>query len=260
MRFTIGNVFGTLFSTLGSAFGPLLAVTAILHLGLAIVLFVPNLLLVKSGATSGVGGVWALLMLPLLIVNYLAWVTHWCAVIDIFLRKAANKPIRIGEVLRNGLVNTFPVLLIMVLWLLGLFTGYMLLVVPGTIFAVVFQVTVPAYIGDKPGIFGAFSRSRDLTRGHRWGIFGLMLLINISFWILGWIVVLGGGLAIVAASYGGGGDATSPLAITAAFLFGLIAIPAMMVLLPAINASIYIVLRTDKGDPLSGVAIEKVFE
>jgi hypothetical protein len=58
----------------------------------------------------------------------------------------------------------------------------MLLIVPGLILMVIWSVAVPAKVVEKIGVFDAFTRSRDLTRGRRWPIFGLFVLYAIAAW------------------------------------------------------------------------------
>ena len=41
-------------------------------------------------------------------------------------------------------------------------------------------MAVPAQVVEQPGVFGAIGRSADLTRGHRWPIFGLMIIFAIG--------------------------------------------------------------------------------
>jgi hypothetical protein len=53
----------------------------------------------------------------------------------------------------------------------------LLLVVPGIILMVMFWVYVPAIVVENAGIMECFGRSRALTRGHRWGIFGMFVLL-----------------------------------------------------------------------------------
>ena len=42
--------------------------------------------------------------------------------------------------------------------------------------AVAWIVAAPAQVVERTGVFGAFSRSAELTRGHRWPIFGLLVI------------------------------------------------------------------------------------
>ena len=75
--------------------------------------------------------------------------------------------------------------------MLGIFGGAILLLVPGLILAVMWSVVAPACVVERTGVFGAFSRSQELTRGYRWPIFGLyvaffvlMIIISAVFGVL----------------------------------------------------------------------------
>lgn len=47
------------------------------------------------------------------------------------------------------------------------------------IVAVMLQVAVPCAVIERPGVFGALRRSRELTAGYRWPIFGIMFVLGI---------------------------------------------------------------------------------
>lgn len=53
--------------------------------------------------------------------------------------------------------------------------GFLALIVPGVIFALMWCVSIPALINEGTGIFGSMSRSEELTRGNRIGILWLAL-------------------------------------------------------------------------------------
>ena len=252
MKFTIGNVYGLTLSTVGKALGPLLGVTLILSIGIGGVLPV----LLRFGLTSANVPAAGLVTLIATLLTYLASAAQWSAVTDIALTNAANKRIEFGAVLANSARNALPVLLIGILWFLGAFVGWMLLIIPGTIFIVIFIVTVPAYIAEKPGMLNAFTRSRDLTRGHRWGIFGLNLLTNICLIIVFYAVLFGGVLASAGGNLAGG---AVPKVGAAAIVIAMLFIAFLNILIPVLNTALYITLRNEKGDPLTG-ALEKVFE
>ncbi len=61
--------------------------------------------------------------------------------------------------------------------------GLVLLIVPGIIFAVVFFYFGYAIVQQPElGVFDALKRSADITRGYRWPLFGLaILLVLINF-------------------------------------------------------------------------------
>ena len=71
-----------------------------------------------------------------------------------------------------------------ILFYIGAVIGFLLLVVPGIIFVATFGFYgfVIAERGEEVGIIESLARSAELTRGYRWRLFGLalvLLLINI---------------------------------------------------------------------------------
>ena len=96
-----------------------------------------------------------------------------------------GKRASLADCLSTGLRNLVPLFLIGLLMVLGIMAGMLLLIVPGIMLVVMWSVVTPACVVEHAGVFGAFSRSRELTRGHRWAIFGLyvafiVLMIGIS--------------------------------------------------------------------------------
>ena len=63
-----------------------------------------------------------------------------------------------------------------------------LLIVPAFIVATMLWVAVPAAVVERPGVFRSLSRSAFLTKGHRWQIFGVILLIGIGGLAIGYFV------------------------------------------------------------------------
>lgn len=58
--------------------------------------------------------------------------------------------------------------------------GMVLLIIPGLIASVVWAVATPAMVAEGLGPIEALRRSADLTRGLRWRIFGLAVVIGIA--------------------------------------------------------------------------------
>ena len=80
---------------------------------------------------------------------------------------------------------------------IGIAIGLVLLIIPGLILITIWAVVVPVVVLEKPGVFAAFGRSRELVRGHGWPVFGTLVvtwLITIGISIVGAIIVaaLGG--------------------------------------------------------------------
>ncbi|HEY4162637.1 MAG TPA: glycerophosphoryl diester phosphodiesterase membrane domain-containing protein, partial [Dongiaceae bacterium] len=60
---------------------------------------------------------------------------------------------------------------------LGVLCGTILLIVPGFILAVLWWVAIPVAVVEQVAFGEAFRRSRFLTSGKRWQVFGLLLVI-----------------------------------------------------------------------------------
>ena len=60
---------------------------------------------------------------------------------------------------------------------LGILVGFILLIVPGLFLLTIWAVVAPVTVLERPGIFAAFGRSRELVRGHGWTVFGALVLV-----------------------------------------------------------------------------------
>ena len=65
-----------------------------------------------------------------------------------------------------------------------------LLIIPGIMLAVWWAVALPALLRENLGVTEAMERSKEMTAGNRWRIFGLMVVMFVPFMIL--IFALGG--------------------------------------------------------------------
>ncbi len=264
MRFSMSSVFGGAFSILGKAFVPLLIVTVGLYLAPYLVL--NGLLQVTTGINLATPQAWQGSLFPVTLVASLGmWflmLMHISAVTEIAVLKSVDKAIDLKSVVLHAAGNALPLLGIYILCALGWFLTALLLLIPAFIFAVVFSVVVPAYVAEKPGFFGAFARSRDLTRGHRWGIFGMWLLIMIVFYLIIGAVEFPIMMPILKQSMEGAARGTPPvqpdlplLSMVVITVVGNVLSVIMLVL----NASFYAALRGEK-EKYSGPSVEKVFE
>lgn len=89
-----------------------------------------------------------------------------------------------AECVGTGLTMAVPLIGLTILMLLGLMAGFALFLVPGIMLFMMWSVAVPALVDEQTGIFAAFGRSRFLTKGARWKIFGLFLLVMVLGWLL----------------------------------------------------------------------------
>ncbi|MGB3624659.1 MAG: glycerophosphoryl diester phosphodiesterase membrane domain-containing protein [Henriciella sp.] len=96
-----------------------------------------------------------------------------------------GRPSDVGRSVGVALAVFLPLLGLSILMGIGLSIGFMLLFIPGLILLTYWAVTVPSFVIEDTGIIGAFERSAELTKGQRWRIFGLMVLVWVVYMIIG---------------------------------------------------------------------------
>jgi hypothetical protein len=62
---------------------------------------------------------------------------------------------------------------------LTVFAGYCMCIVPGIIFLLCFWVPVPVAVIERLGPIASMKRSMALTRGSRWAILGVIILLGV---------------------------------------------------------------------------------
>jgi hypothetical protein len=114
------------------------------------------------------------------------------------------------DLLRSVEPVLLPLMAVSVLFAIGVGIGFILLIVPGLILLVRWAVVAPVTVLERPGIFAAFGRSRELVRGNGWAVFGVIMLVYLA----ALVVSLAAGLA--SASLGSLGRALIQWAVNAA--------------------------------------------
>ena len=90
------------------------------------------------------------------------------------------RPIRFNDSLAYALRRFLPVLGTMICMGVAIGFGCVLLLVPGIILAIVLAVAVPASVVEQSGPFASLARSSELTKGNRWQIFGIGLVLVVA--------------------------------------------------------------------------------
>jgi hypothetical protein len=104
----------------------------------------------------------------------------------------SKKGVSIGAALGDGLRYFFPLFIVALLVGLGTGIGLLLLIIPGLFLIVRWAVAAPAALIEREGPTHSIGRSAELTQGHRWAVFGLVLLYFVFFYasIIGLSMVL----------------------------------------------------------------------
>jgi hypothetical protein len=99
-----------------------------------------------------------------------------------------NRPVEIGESFKKGLARLVPIIGLSICLGLAVGLGAILLLVPGLILLSMFFVSLPACVVEGLGPFQSMGRSSALTKGHRWKIFGIWILLMIVAGVVGSII------------------------------------------------------------------------
>ncbi|TGS88721.1 hypothetical protein EN820_55125, partial [bacterium M00.F.Ca.ET.177.01.1.1] len=84
-----------------------------------------------------------------------------------------------------ALALLFPILGASLLVTLGILIGLLLLLVPGILLLLRWAVTMPVMIQERRGILDSMARSRDLTKGSRWALLWLWLILIVTGTLIG---------------------------------------------------------------------------
>jgi hypothetical protein len=86
----------------------------------------------------------------------------------------------VGRLIRSVEPVLIPLMLVSLLFAIGVFIGFVLIIIPGLILLTIWAVVAPVTVLEHPGVFAAFGRSRELVRGHGWAVFGVIVLIYLA--------------------------------------------------------------------------------
>ncbi len=116
----------------------------------------------------------------------------------------------IGELIRGVEPVFWSLLAVSILAGIGLAIGFILLIIPGLILMVLWSVVAPVTVLERPGVFAAFGRSRELVRGNGWEVFAVIVIVFVA------VAVVSIAAGLVSASLGSLGRALVQWAVNAA--------------------------------------------
>jgi hypothetical protein len=171
--FSVGQVLNRTFSVLSRNLLPFSVVTAVANL--------PSLLLFRPAASGGVpSGHTVLLILASVIVAVVLSALAEAVVLFGAFEDMRGRRVDLIASMKVGLSRVLPVLGVALL--VGLLSGLsaILLIFPAFIVVTMLFVAMPVCIVEQLGPVASLKRSSQLTKGHRWKIFGLWLLVMIA--------------------------------------------------------------------------------
>jgi hypothetical protein len=168
-EFQVGQVLNRTFSVLSRNLLPFCVVTAIAYL--------PNFLFQGGEVQYMTPGERGTLIFTGLIVALVLSALSEAIVLFGAFEDMRGRPVNLLESVKVGLARFFPV--IGVALLVGLLTGLaaLLLVIPAFFVVTILFVAMPVCIVERMGPIKSLGRSAALTKGNRWKILGLWLLV-----------------------------------------------------------------------------------
>ncbi len=91
--------------------------------------------------------------------------------------------------LRAGVARFWPMIGLGIVLSVGVVLGFMLLFVPGVILVTMWYAAFPACVIERLGPIRSLSRSAELTKGHRWKLFGMLVLLLIAGLVVGGLTI-----------------------------------------------------------------------
>ena len=126
------------------------------------------------------------------VVGWITWIIGAFVVQGMVVKASVSsfngKVLGLGEAFQAGVRLFLPLFGMGIVVGLGTGLGFLLLIVPGVILSVMWSASTGALVVEKRGVFESLQRSRDLTRGYRWQIFGLAVIYVIASMLIGMLV------------------------------------------------------------------------
>jgi hypothetical protein len=91
-----------------------------------------------------------------------------------------GRPFGIGESVKRGLSRFVPIIGLSICFSIVVGLGFVLLIVPGLFFLTMFFVALPACVLERLGPVQSMTRSAELTKGFRWKVFAVGLVVFLA--------------------------------------------------------------------------------
>jgi len=95
----------------------------------------------------------------------------------------------VGDLLGSISAKLWPLFLLGIVTSVLIVIGFALLIIPGIILGLMWFVAVPVLVAEDKGVFASMSRSSELTKGNRWRLIWLFIIIYVLLFII--IIIVG---------------------------------------------------------------------
>lgn len=187
--FTVGDVFGRSFSVLARHFVQFAVISGIAMIPYLFLFSFQARITFAQPGTAPVPSPQALAYFGLsAVAGFVLMMFAQASIAYAAFQDMTGRPVRVGPSLRIGLSRFLPIIGLIIVAGLGIGAGMILLVIPGVILAIMWTVGMPACVVEKLSPLKSLARSAALTKGHRWKIFAIFLLVLVGGSIAGGII------------------------------------------------------------------------
>jgi len=177
---TLGELLDRAFFLYRKYFLVFAGIIAFPHLALLAIQLIGVML--RPGRTfggAGISGLWTLVTFVLALgVGAISQGGTVVAVSQVHL----GRPVSISEAFAGMKGRALSLALIMIGYWIGIGVGFVLLIVPGIILALMWALTIPVAVLEDKGLRDSVERSAELTKGHRGRVFLIYLLFVVLFY------------------------------------------------------------------------------
>ena len=139
----------------------------------------------SKGNGAAIGGI--AIIIGLIIFVAMLYLSGVIQAANISAIADSDKP-GVGESYKRGFPRGWGMLLASILVCLVIAGGFILVIIPGIIFAVWYMFTYYALMIEKLSAIDAMKRSKALVKGRWWPVFSKIAVIVIIYFIIQWII------------------------------------------------------------------------
>jgi hypothetical protein len=234
---SIGRVFQRAFSTIGHNPGVVLTIVVLVGVIPSVLMNFATRSLTggdPAAAVNNMSAFWGAMLFAWIIAVVIGALVQG-ALTRATVADSEGQRATFGECIAAALRVLLPLIGVGLIFGIAIGLGFVLLIVPGIIIMVMWSVAGPAVVVERDGVMSAFSRSSELTKGSRWKIFGLFLVLLVIYLL---VFMLLGAVGLRSA-------AAQPLG-TANLIFSAITSIVLNLLWGTIQPSLYLELRQAK--------------
>jgi len=171
-EFRIGLVFRQTFGALKNKFGTCFLLASISVLPMAAYL--------PTRSTQDIGVLFNPYYLTAVVLQMVLSRVAYAMIAYGVFQDLSKREFSIGESVNQGLRRFFPVVGTAILMVLAIYAGLVLVVIPGLMLVAMLSVGIPACMVERLGPIESLTRSSALTKGYRWKVFGILMILGIA--------------------------------------------------------------------------------